>query len=495
MAVPPGASPPVPVEKGDGQGVGNRSGLPEYSSARPPGRTRVVRGVARLAGSVEVPGDKSITHRAVMFNAMAAGVATVVGAGLGGDCLSTAGAMRALGARIQRRWPSGALTDDLRRDPETGEDVREDAVLEVTGAGVHGLSEPVDVIDAGNSGTTSRLLSGVLAAQPFFTILTGDESLRSRPMGRVIVPLRLMGARIEARARGSLLPMAVAPGALRGIRYGLPVASAQLKSALILAGLHADGETVIESVEPSRDHTERLLLAQGADVQVDPSGLLVTVRPTGRALLPVDVTVPGDISSAAFWLVAACIHPDACVTVRNVGVNPSRTGIVDALRAMGATIVVTNERLVGGEPVADLTAASSHLRGVGINGAIIPRLIDEIPILAVAAAVAQGTTTIADAAELRVKESDRIATVAGCLAALGVPVTERPDGMVIAGGRPIGPGEVSSHGDHRIAMAFAVAALVASGDVVISGAGAVDVSYPAFWPTLALIAPGSVREG
>jgi 3-phosphoshikimate 1-carboxyvinyltransferase len=446
-------------------------------------------------GSLEVPGDKSITHRAVMFNAMAAGVATVVGAGLGGDCLSTAGAMRALGARIQRRWPSGALTENLRNDPVSGVDVRDDAVLVVTGAGGHGFSEPIDVIDAGNSGTTSRLLSGVLAAQPFFTVLTGDESLRSRPMGRVIAPLRRMGARIEARAGGSLLPMAVAPGALRGIRYHMPVASAQVKSALILAGLHADGETVIESAESSRDHTERMLVAQGADVQVDPSGLLVTVRPTGRALLPIDVTVPGDISSAAFWLVAACIHPDARVTVRNVGVNPSRTGIVDALRAMGATIDVTNERMVGGEPVADLTASSSHLRGVGIGGAIIPRLIDEIPILAVAAAVAEGTTTIADAAELRVKESDRIATVAKCLGALGVPVTTRPDGMVISGGRPIGSGEVSSHGDHRIAMAFAVAGLVASGGVLIGGAGAVDVSYPAFWPTLAMIAPGSVREG
>lgn len=479
-----GAPHPSPVGTAEGEGVVSLSA-----------GSRSVRAVARVAGSLEVPGDKSITHRAVMFNAMAAGVASVTGAGLGGDCLSTAGAMRALGARIQRRWASGALTDDLRRDPETGKDVRDGAVLVVTGAGGQGFSEPIDVIDAGNSGTTSRLLSGVLAAQPFFTVLTGDESLRSRPMGRVIAPLRLMGARIEARARGSLLPMAVAPGALHGIRYALPVASAQLKSALILAGLHADGETLIESPEASRDHTERLLGAQGADVQTDSSGLVVTVRPTGRALRSIDVTVPGDISSAAFWLVAACIHPDARVTVRNVGINPSRTGVVDALRAMGGTIDVTNERLVGGEPVADLTASTSRLRGIGIGGAIVPRLIDEIPILAVAAAVAEGTTTIADAAELRVKESDRIATVAGCLGALGVRVTERPDGMVITGGRPIGSGEVSSHGDHRIAMAFAVAGLVTSGEVSIGGAAAVDISYPAFWPTLDRIAPGSVWEG
>ena len=455
---------------------------------------RAVRAVGRVSGSVEVPGDKSITHRAVMFNALADGVATVRGAGLGGDCLSTADAMRTLGAQVQRCWPTGALTDDLRRDPETGADVREDAVLIVRGAGESGLSEPIDVIDAGNSGTTARLLSGVLAAQPFFSVLTGDESLRSRPMGRVITPLRSMGARIEARARGSLLPLAVAPAALRGIRYQLPVASAQLKSALILAGVFADGETVIESPEASRDHTERLLAAQGVDVTTDGSGLAVCVRPTGRALKAVDVTVPGDISSAAFWLVAACIHPNARVTVRNVGVNPSRTGIIDALRAMGATIAVANERSIGGEPVADLTASSARLRGIGIGGAIVPRLVDELPILAIAAAVAEGATTVSDAAELRVKESDRIATVAKGLEALGVRVTERPDGMIIAGSGQIGGGEVSSHGDHRIAMAFAIGGLVASTAVTIEGAAAVGISYPAFWPTLAQIAPGSLRE-
>jgi 3-phosphoshikimate 1-carboxyvinyltransferase len=443
---------------------------------------------------IDVPGDKSITHRAVMFNALANGVATVTGSGLGGDCLSTASAMRALGAQIRRRWPSGAQTQDLRRDPESGADVRENAVLIVQGVGASGLSEPSDVIDAGNSGTTARLLSGVLATQPFFTVLTGDESLRSRPMGRVITPLRLMGARLEARARGSLLPLAVAPAALRGIRYSLPVASAQLKSALILAGLCADGDTVIESPEASRDHSERMLAAQGADVRTDASGLAVHVRPTGRALRAIDVAVPGDISSAAFWLVAACIHPQARVTVRGVGVNPTRTGIIDVLRAMGATIEVANERFVGGEPVADLSASSARLHGIGIGGAIVPRLVDEIPILAIAAAVADGTTSISDAAELRVKESDRIATVATNLAALGVRVSERPDGMVIVGGGRIDGGEVVSHGDHRIAMAFAIAGLVATGDVTISGAGAVAISYPAYWPTLGRIAPGSVRE-
>jgi 3-phosphoshikimate 1-carboxyvinyltransferase len=237
-----------------------------------------------------------------------------------------------------------------------------------------------------------------------------------------------------------------------------------------------------------------MLAAQGADVRTDASGLAVHVRPTGRALRAIDVAVPGDISSAAFWLVAACIHPQARVTVRGVGVNPTRTGIIDVLRAMGATIEVANERFVGGEPVADLSASSARLHGIGIGGAIVPRLVDEIPILAIAAAVADGTTSISDAAELRVKESDRIATVATNLAALGVRVSERPDGMVIVGGGRIDGGEVVSHGDHRIAMAFAIAGLVATGDVTISGAGAVAISYPAYWPTLGRIAPGSVRE-
>ncbi len=452
---------------------------------------RVVRAVPHVDGTLDVPGDKSITHRAVMLNAIAEGTATVFGAGLGGDCLSTAAAMRALGATVRRQWPSGELTENLVVDPASGLAVRDGAVLVVEGTGARGMSEPTDVIDAGNSGTTARLLSGILASQPFFSAMTGDESLRSRPMARVIVPLREMGARIEARGRGSLLPLAVAPSALRGTHHRLAVASAQLKSALILAGLRADGETIIESPEASRDHTERMLVAQGADIQVE-GERTVHVRSTGRALRPVDMTVPGDISSAAFWLVAACIHPDARVTIQNVGVNPTRTGIIDALRAMGAKIEVANVREVGGEPVADLSASSSTLHGIGIGGAIVPRLVDEVPVLAIAAAVARGTTTISDAAELRVKESDRIATIASGLAAVGVDVTERQDGMVIVGGRIRG-GAVSSHGDHRIAMAFAIAGLVAAGDIEVAGAAAVDISYPAFWPTLERIAPGCVR--
>jgi 3-phosphoshikimate 1-carboxyvinyltransferase len=270
------------------------------------------------------------------------------------------------------------------------------------------------------------------------------------------------------------------------------VASAQLKSCLLLAGLYAGGETAIVQPEESRDHTERLLSAQGASIVQDGLTLRIAGRPSLRA---VDVVVPGDISSAAFWLVAACIHPDARVTVRNVGVNPTRTGIVDVLREMGATIRVENERVAGGEPVADVTAESSRLRGVMVGGATIPRLIDEVPVLAVAAAVADGRTEITDAAELRVKESDRLAAVAGELSKLGVKIEERPDGLVVDGGRGrIGGGEVEAHDDHRMAMSLAVAALAASGPIFINGGECVDISYPTFWPDLERLAPGSTRE-
>jgi 3-phosphoshikimate 1-carboxyvinyltransferase len=457
------------------------------------GGTRAVRATPDLSGEVTVPGDKSITHRAVMLNAIARGTATVTGAGLGADCLSTAACMRALGAVVRRRWPDGTLSDDLRRHPGTGEEERAGAVLVVEGAGRTGLREPADVLDAGNSGTTSRLLSGILAGQPFLSVLTGDDSLRSRPMGRIVAPLRRLGARLEARANGTLLPLAVSPGALRGTQLTMSVASAQLKSCLLLAGLYADGVTEIVQPEASRDHTERLLGAQGARItSAGEDGL--TLRIEGRPdLQAVDVAVPGDISSAAFWLVAACIHPRARVTVRGVGVNPSRTGLLDVLRDMGAKLSIAGERTVGGEPVADVTAESSDLHGVDVGGALIPRLIDEVPVLAVAAAVARGTTTIRDAAELRVKESDRLAAVAAELGKLGAQVEEQPDGLTVRGGRLSG-GEVESYGDHRMAMALAVAALAAAGPVFIRGAECVDVSYPPFWPDLERLAPGSTRE-
>ena len=425
-----------------------------------------------------------------MLNSIGAGTATVRGAGLGADCLSTAACMRALGATVRRRWPTGQLTDDLRRNPSTGNDDRADAVLVVEGHGRTGLAEPEDVLDAGNSGTTARLLSGILAGQPFFSVLTGDASLRSRPMGRIVQPLRQMGARLEARRGGALLPLAISPGQLGGARLEMGVASAQLKSCLLLAGLYAQGTTEIVQPELSRDHTERLLAAQGAHLVSD--GLVL--RLTGQSeLCAVDVHVPGDLSSAAFWLVAACNHPDARVTVRGVGVNPTRTGLLDVLRAMGARIRIENERVEGGEPVADVSAESSRLHGVSIGGALIPRLIDEVPVLAVAAAVAEGVTTIRDAAELRVKESDRLAGIAAGLTKLGAQVEERPDGLTILGGRLTG-GEVEAYGDHRLAMSLAVAALAATAPVFVNGGDCVDISYPTFWPDLERLAPGSTRE-
>ncbi|MDQ3703187.1 MAG: 3-phosphoshikimate 1-carboxyvinyltransferase [Chloroflexota bacterium] len=463
-------------------------GVPRQRLAGPV--TRAVHAAPTLRGEVAVLGDKSITHRAVMLNAIARGVATVTGAGLGADCLSTSTCMRALGATVQRRWPDGSLTDDLRRHPVSGADEPSGAELRVEGAGIAGLREPSDVLDAGNSGTTARLLSGVLAGQSFFSVLTGDGSLRSRPMGRIVHPLREMGARIDGRRDGTLLPLAIAPARLRGARLEMSVASAQLKSCLLLAGLFAEGETEIVQRQASRDHTERMLRAQGALVTADGLTLRLAGRPQLKA---VDTVVPGDVSSAAFWLVAACIHPQARVTVRNVGVNPSRTGILDVLREMGASITVKNERLAGGEPVADVTAESSALRAVSVGGDLIPRLIDEVPVLAVAAAVAAGTTRIRDATELRVKESDRLAAVAGELSKLGVRIEEHADGLTITGGRLTG-GEVESHGDHRMAMSLAVAALRAGGPVLIRGAECVDISYPTFWPDLERLAPGSTRE-
>lgn len=460
------------------------------SSSTSSNGVRIVRPVPELRGEVTVPGDKSITHRAVMLNAIAQGTATVSGAGLGADCLSTAACMRALGATVRRRWPAGTLTDDLRRNPHTGQEERADAVLVVEGVGMTGLREPVDVLDAGNSGTTARLLAGILAGQPFFSVLTGDASLRSRPMGRVVQPLRQLGARLAARGDDTLLPLAIMPASLRGTSLSINVASAQLKSSLLLAGLFADGVTEIDQPEESRDHTERMLAAQGAQVETEGLRLRIHGKPS---LSAVDVVVPGDISSAAFWLVAGCVHPNARVVVRNVGVNPTRTGILDVLKEMGARITVENERSAGGEPVADLVAESSRLRGADVGGALIPRLIDEVPVLAVAAAVAEGTTTIRDAAELRVKESDRLAATARELGQLGARIQELPDGLIIQGGRLIG-GEVESHHDHRMAMSLAVAAMAAGAPAFILGGDCVDISYPTFWPDLERLAPGSTRE-
>jgi 3-phosphoshikimate 1-carboxyvinyltransferase len=412
-----------------------------------------------------VPGDKSISHRALLLNALAEGTARVRGLGLGADVRSTERCLRALGVAIEPDGADGRI---------------------VHGAGLGGLREPDDVLDAGNSGTTMRFLCGVLAGQPFLSVLTGDASLRRRPMGRVLDPLRAMGAHAWGRDGGKCAPLAIRGGGLCGLDYTLPVASAQLKSALLLAGLSADSPTHLREPAASRDHTERLLRAQGVNLRTD--GLDLYLTPPTRSPRAVDIVVPGDFSSAAYWLVAACVHPDARVTVRGVGVNPSRTGLLDVLGDMGARITVASARDVGGEPVADLTAESSDLCGVAIGGDVIPRLLDEVPVLAVAMAVARGPSRIDDAAELRVKESDRLHAVANELTALGATVGERPDSLDFAGGARLRGATVRSYDDHRLAMALTVAALIAAGPTHIAAADSVVISYPAFWDHLAALA-------
>jgi 3-phosphoshikimate 1-carboxyvinyltransferase len=357
----------------------------------------------------------------------------------------------------------------------------EEGGLRIEGRGLEGLSEAEDVLDCGNSGTTMRLLAGLLAGFPHFTVLSGDGSLRSRPMRRVAEPLRLMGARVDGREQGTRAPLAIRGGGLQGIDYRLPVASAQVKSALLLAGLRARGETVVREPLPSRDHTERMLAAMGAGISLERGRITIT---PGFRLRPLDLRVPGDFSSAAFWLVAATVVPGSQLGVRGVGVNPTRTGLLAVLDRMGAEIRLHQRRQVQGEPVADLVAGSSRLRAARVEAPEIPGLIDELPVLAVAMALAEGTSEVRGASELRVKETDRIRTVCEGLRALGADIEERQDGFVIRGGRPLRGARVSSQGDHRLAMALAVAGLAAEGETVIEGAEAVEVSYPAFWQHL-----------
>ena len=422
---------------------------------------RAVQHSSRLEGTVVPPGDKSISHRAALLNAIADGDATVSNFCVGDDRSSMLGCLRGLGVEIEEL------------DAETG-------AYRVSGRGKNGLIEPSDYLYSGNSGTTMRLVSGLLAAQDFFSVITGDSSLRRRPMKRILLPLELMGARVMGRDGGSLAPLAFDGGNLKGIEYDMPVASAQLKSCILIAGLYADGETAVIQPAESRDHTERMMAAMGADIVKE--GLRVTIRPS--ELTSMDVQVPSDISGAAFWLVAGAAHPNASVRVRGVGINPSRTGVLDVLQEMGANIRMENVREDANEPSADLIAESSDLRGIDIGGDMIPRVIDELPVLAMAASQATGRTTIRDAAELRVKESDRISATAEGLAALGATVRETDDGMMIEGGAKLSGAEVVSHGDHRIAMAMAVAGLVADGETVIGDSDAADVSYPSFWRTL-----------
>ncbi len=418
---------------------------------------------ASLQGRIRIPGDKSISHRALMLGALAEGETQIQGLLLGEDPRSTASCFQAMGAEISE------LNTEL---------------VKVKGIGLGNLQEPTDILNAGNSGTTIRLMLGILASHPgrFFTV-TGDDSLRSRPMSRVIKPLQQMGAHIWGRKDHSLAPLAVLGQSLKPTHYYSTIASAQVKSCILLAGLMTEGKTTITEPALSRDHSERMLRAFGAQLSTDPETNSVTVIGQSQ-LFGQNVIVPGDISSAAFWLVAGAIAPNSELVIENVGVNPTRTGILEALQMMGADIQLVEERLVAGEPVADLRVRSSSLRSCTIAGDIIPRLIDEIPILAVAAVFAQGTTVIKDATELRVKESDRIAVMAGQLNRMGAQVRELPDGMEITGGTPLIGTDVDSHTDHRIAMSLAIAGLVAKGPTTIHRAEAASISYPNFVATL-----------
>lgn len=421
----------------------------------------VATAAAGLKGEIKVPGDKSISHRAVFLASIAEGATEIEGFLEGEDNFSTVGAFRAMGVEVETPGASR---------------------VRVTGRGAAGLKEPGDVIDAGNSGTTTRLLTGLLSAQPFFSVITGDESLRNRPMKRVVEPLSMMGATIAGRMNNSLLPIAISGRKLKGISYSTPVASAQLKSSILLAGLFASGETTVTEPEKSRDHTERMLSLFGADIAA--SGNSVTVRST-KGLRGCKIKIPGDISSAAFFMVGAMITPSSELLIKDVGVNPTRTGIIDILRKMGGSVTAVNERISCGEPVADILVRSSRLKGIEISGSDLLPAIDEFPVICVAAAFADGTTTISGAKELRVKESDRVAVMAESLKAVGIKNTEKEDGIIIEGrSSGITGGSIDSRGDHRIAMSMAIAALRAGKNIEITGAQSVDVSFPGFFRLL-----------
>jgi len=424
----------------------------------------VIEAKKNLVGELTVPGDKSISHRALILGTLAHGTTEIRGFLMGEDCLSTLRCLEQLGLRHE---PPGS------------------GAFHLTGLGTGGLKEPDDVLNANNSGTTTRLLAGVLAAQPFYSVLTGDESLRQRPMRRVIMPLTQMGAKIWGRQNNNLAPLTVCGGELTAIDYQTSVASAQVKSAVLLAGLLARGTTTYTEPVKSRDHTERMLTGFGARVDVE--GLTVKIT-GGQRLSGQQIAIPGDFSSAAFWLVAALITPGSRLLIKNVGLNPTRTGLFKILQQMGGRLTVHNYHETAGEPAGDLEAQYSELIGVEIGEELIPSLIDEIPILAVACSVARGQTRITGATELRHKETDRLATTALELRRLGAEIEELPDGLLIAGREELVAAEVDSHGDHRLAMSLAIAALRARGVTRIKGAQCAQVSYPGFFEELSGLA-------
>lgn len=412
-----------------------------------------------LRGEVTIPGDKSISHRAVMLGAISEGTTRITNFLRGADCLSTIACFRKMGI-------------DIEESP--------DQIL-VHGKGLHGLQAPADILDAGNSGTTTRLISGILAGQSFESTLTGDASIQKRPMKRIITPLTMMGADVESLSGDGCAPLRIRGSHLKGIDYHSPVASAQVKSCILLAGLYADSVTSVTEPYVSRDHSERMLSSFGAALKTD--GSTVSIQPEPR-LMGQEVAVPGDISSAAYFIAAALLVPGSELLIKNVGINPTRDGILRICRRMGADITILNRREHGREPVADLLVKHSPLTGTVIEGAVIPTLIDELPILAVMAAFAEGSTVIRYAQELKVKESNRLDILVHHLSAMGADITGTEDGMVINGGRPLHGAVLESHLDHRIAMSFAVAGIAAQGETEILQADCVDISYPGFYRDL-----------
>ena len=415
--------------------------------------------VNSLKGEVSIPGDKSISHRAVMFGSLAEGTTEVTNFLQGADCLSTISCFRKLGIEIEN----------------TSQQIL------IHGKGLHGLTEPSDTLDTGNSGTTTRLISGILAGQRFTTILNGDASIQTRPMKRIMTPLSMMGADITSLKGNDCAPLRICGGQLHGVAYTSPVASAQVKSCILLAGLYADAPTSVTEPVLSRNHTELMLAGFGA--HVTSSGTTATIEPEPD-LNGMKIEVPGDISSAAYFLAAGLMIPNSEIMIKNVGINPTRDGILRVAKEMGGDITILNEKTSGGEPTCDLLVRSSSLKGVTIGGEIIPTLIDEIPMIAVMACFAEGITTIKDAQELKVKESNRIDTVVTNLKAMGAHIEATDDGMIIEGGYPLHGAVIDSHLDHRIAMSFAIGALGADGETRIEGADCVKISYPEFYQTL-----------
>ena len=419
----------------------------------------IIKRANSMKGELTVPGDKSISHRGIMFGAIAEGTTELEGFLDGADCRSTISCFRQMGIEISQ---------DHDR-------------VQIHGKGLYGLRQPKDMLDAGNSGTTVRLISGILAGQPFTTQLTGDASIQKRPMKRIMTPLSLMGASIRSLAGNDCAPLEIHGGSLVPIHYDSPVASAQVKSCVLLAGLYAEGQTSVTEPVPSRDHTERMLSGFGAEITSRERTATVTGHPR---LIGQHITIPGDISSAAYFIAAGLICPNSDLYIRNVNTNPTRAGILTVAKQMGAKITMENQRVVSGEEVCDIHVVSSDLHGTQIDRELIPSLIDEIPVIAVMAAFAEGTTVIKDAQELKVKESNRIDSVTENLNAMGGDAIPTEDGMIIHGGRPLHGARILTRSDHRIAMSFAIAGLAADGETTFDDPGCIDISYPTFFETL-----------